>query len=117
GHTNNLAHPTLFSLIIDFFYISANAMENLFPDVFGNEVSHAAIVFAVTAVLFLLFLSVFMLRHEQIKVALDEVVVEGKDVSVKQDVYMDVYVDLLELMAKCDTSSVHHTKTKMLHMQ
>ncbi|KAL4065985.1 hypothetical protein J3A83DRAFT_4375259 [Scleroderma citrinum] len=74
GHTNNLAHPTLASLVIDFFYTGANAMENLFPEVFENEVPHAAIAFTATA----------------IKVALDEVVAEGKDVPFKWDVYADV---------------------------
>ena len=31
--------------------------------------------------------------------------------------YSDVYVDILGLMAKCDTSSVHCLKTKLLRMQ
>ncbi|KAL4072387.1 hypothetical protein V8B97DRAFT_2023551 [Scleroderma yunnanense] len=101
SHTNNLTHPTLSGLIIDFFYTSANAMANLFLEIFWNEVPHAAIVFATTA----------------IKVALDEVVSEGKDLPFKQNVYMDVYVDLLRLMDKCNVSPVHCTKRKLLHMQ
>ncbi|KAI6040578.1 hypothetical protein EDC04DRAFT_2893967 [Pisolithus marmoratus] len=82
-HTNNLVHPALSALIIEFFYTGTNAMANIFPEVFQNE----------------------------IKVALDEVVAEGKEVT-KCNVYADVYADVLGLMAKCDTAPVHHAKTK-----
>ena len=59
------------------------------------------------------FLLFYLLSCEQIKVALDEVVTEGKEVTFKHDVYVDVYVDLLGLMAKCNTSPVHCAKTKI----
>jgi len=49
---NNLAHPALFALIIDFFYTGTNAMANIFPEVFENEVPHPAVAFAATAVYF-----------------------------------------------------------------
>ena len=49
---NNLVHPALFGLIIDFFYTGTNAMENIFPEVFENEVPCPAIAFAATAVYF-----------------------------------------------------------------
>jgi len=39
---------------------------------------------------------------------------EGKEVTFKCDIYMDVYVDLLGLMAKCNTVPIHHAKTKVL---
>ena len=42
---------------------------------------------------------------------------EGKEVTFKRDVYADVYVDVLGLMAKCDSSVVHHAKTKALRVQ
>ena len=42
---------------------------------------------------------------------------EGKEVTFKHDVYLDVYVDVLGLMAKCDTSPVHCAKTKALQVQ
>ncbi|KAI6038073.1 hypothetical protein EDC04DRAFT_2604353 [Pisolithus marmoratus] len=60
------------------------------------------------------------LRHRvdiEIKVALDEMVVEGKEVTFKHDIYADVYIDLLGLMAKCDTVPVHCAKTKALHVE
>ena len=44
-------------------------------------------------------------------------VVEGKEVTFRRDVYMDVYVDLLGLMAKCDTAPVHCAKTKALRVE
>ncbi|KAI6040681.1 hypothetical protein EDC04DRAFT_3140176 [Pisolithus marmoratus] len=86
GHTNNLVHPALSSLIIDFFYMGSNAITSIFPEVFEKE----------------------------IKVALDEMVMEGKEVTFKHDVYADVYADLLGLMAKCDTVPIHHAKMKAL---
>ncbi|KAI5983249.1 hypothetical protein EDD15DRAFT_2376648 [Pisolithus albus] len=93
GHTNNLAHPALSSLIIEFFYTGSNAMANIFPEVFQLE------------------------SQTQIKVALDEVVAEGKEVAFKCDVYADVYADILGLMAKCDTAAVHRSKTKACRVQ
>ncbi|KAN0074463.1 hypothetical protein V8E55_011875 [Tylopilus felleus] len=100
GHTNNLAHPVLSGLIVEFFYTGSNAVSNLFPKVFANEVSRTAVVLAATL----------------IKLALDEVVVEGKEVTFKQDVYANIYVDIMGLMVKCDTSPIHRTKTKVLHV-
>ncbi|KAI6000082.1 hypothetical protein EDD15DRAFT_2362646 [Pisolithus albus] len=52
-----------------------------------------------------------------IKVALDEVVAEGKEVAFKRDVYADVYADILGLMAKCDMAAVHRSKTKACCVQ
>ncbi|KAI6001903.1 hypothetical protein EDD15DRAFT_2361265 [Pisolithus albus] len=101
GHTNNLAHPALSALIIEFFYTGTNAMANVFPEVFQNEVPRPAVALAATA----------------IKVALDEIVAEGKEVTFKRDVYADVYADVLGLMAKCDTAPVHRAKTKACRVQ
>ena len=44
-------------------------------------------------------------------------VVEGKEVTFKHDVYADVYVDILSLMAKCDTAPIHCAKMKALCVQ
>ena len=38
GHTNNLAHPALSGLVIDFFYTGTSSMGQLFPEVFSDEV-------------------------------------------------------------------------------
>ncbi|KAI6041977.1 hypothetical protein EDC04DRAFT_2601282 [Pisolithus marmoratus] len=73
GHTNNLAHPALSALIIEFFYTGTNTVANLFLEAFQSEVPHAAVALAMTA----------------IKVALDEVIAKGKDVSFKWDIYAD----------------------------
>ena len=48
---------------------------------------------------------------------LDEVLAEGKDVAFKRDIYSDVYLDILGLMSKCDTSDVHCIKTRLLRAQ
>ncbi|KAI5985843.1 hypothetical protein EDD15DRAFT_2200383 [Pisolithus albus] len=101
GHTNNLVHPALSALIIEFFYTGTNAMVNIFPEVFQNEVPHPAVALAAMA----------------IKVALDEIVAEGKEVTFKRDIYADVYADVLGLMAKCDMAPVHHAKTKACRVQ
>ncbi|KAI6099574.1 hypothetical protein EV401DRAFT_1894757 [Pisolithus croceorrhizus] len=53
----------------------------------------------------------------QIKVALDEVIAEGKDITFKHDVYVDVYADILSLMSKCDMFLIHCAKTKACHVQ
>ncbi|KAI6154397.1 hypothetical protein EDD17DRAFT_1512916 [Pisolithus thermaeus] len=101
GHTNNLAHLALSALIIEFFYTGINAVANLFPEVFQSEVPHAAVAFTTTT----------------IKVALDEVIAEGKDITFKHDVYVDVYADILSLMSKCDMFLIHCANTKACHVQ
>ncbi|KAF8546166.1 hypothetical protein OG21DRAFT_1491518 [Imleria badia] len=100
GHTNNLAHPALSGLVVELFYTGSNAVGNLFPEVFANEVPRAAVALTATV----------------IKLALDEVATEGKEVTFKRDVYADVYVDIMGLMVKCDTSPVHCAKTKALRV-
>ncbi|KAI6006143.1 hypothetical protein EDC04DRAFT_2907948 [Pisolithus marmoratus] len=52
GHTNNFVHPALSTLIIKFFYTGTNAMVNVFPEVFQNEVPHSAVALATTAICF-----------------------------------------------------------------
>jgi len=49
---NNLVHPALFGLIIDFFYTGTNTMANIFLEVFKNKVPRPAVAFAATAVYF-----------------------------------------------------------------
>ena len=57
-----------------------------------------------------------VLTFTQIKLALDEVAAEGKEVIFKRDVYADIYVDIIGLMAKCDTTPIHRAKTKALRV-
>lgn len=47
---NNLAHPALAGLVVEFFYTGSNATGNLFPMVFGAEVPHPAVVLAATTI-------------------------------------------------------------------
>lgn len=51
------------------------------------------------------------------KLALDEIVAEGKEVTFKRDVYADVYHDILGLMVKCDSNPIHRAKTQELRVQ
>ncbi|KIJ57495.1 hypothetical protein HYDPIDRAFT_35056 [Hydnomerulius pinastri MD-312] len=71
GRTNNLAHPALVGLIIDFFYTSPNTVGTLFPKVFTNEVPRVAVAISATA----------------LKVTLNEVVCGRGEVNFKVNVY------------------------------
>ena len=57
GHTNNLAHPALSGLIIDFFYTGVTSVGQLFPEVFGAEVPRVTIAISATAVFYFTFFS------------------------------------------------------------
>lgn len=50
GRTNNLAHPALSAIVIDFFYTGSNSVGILFPEVFEDEAPRAAVALAGTAV-------------------------------------------------------------------
>ena len=52
GHTNNLAHPALSGLVIDFFYTGTSSMGQLFPEVFSDEVPRVAVAISATAVIY-----------------------------------------------------------------
>ena len=55
GHTNNLVHPALSGLIIDFFYSGTSSVGQLFPEVFTAEVPRIAVAVSATAVFLVLF--------------------------------------------------------------
>ena len=57
GHTNNLAHPALSGLIIDFFYTGATSVGQLFPKVFKAEVPRVTVAISATAVFYFFFFS------------------------------------------------------------
>ncbi|KAG6372688.1 hypothetical protein JVT61DRAFT_7452 [Boletus reticuloceps] len=99
GHVNNLAHPALSGLIIDFFYAAPMSIGKLFPEVFKSEVPRVTVAFAATA----------------LKVVLDEIISGQAKVNFKVGVYSLVYTDVLGLMDKCNSSAIHGAKTKALH--
>lgn len=43
GHTNNLVHPALSGLIIDFFYTGPSSVGQLFPEVFQIKVPRVTV--------------------------------------------------------------------------
>jgi hypothetical protein len=52
---NNLEHPALSGLIIDFFYNGTASVGKLFPKVFTGEVPRVTVALTATAVRFLLY--------------------------------------------------------------
>ncbi|KAI6095943.1 hypothetical protein EDD16DRAFT_1528333 [Pisolithus croceorrhizus] len=86
GHTNNLTHPALTGLIVDFFYSGSTSVSQLFPEVFSLEVPRVAMAIAATAVCV-------------------------SEVNFRVPTYSPVYVEILGLMSKCDTSPIHQAKT------
>ncbi|KAF8130103.1 hypothetical protein EV363DRAFT_1450562 [Boletus edulis] len=101
GHANNLAHPALSGLIIEFFYTGPAAVGKLFSEVFVKEVLRVTVALAVTA----------------LKVVLDELASGQEEVNFRVPTYMPVYTEILGLMSKCDTSDIHCAKTKALWTQ
>ncbi|KIM61920.1 hypothetical protein SCLCIDRAFT_25396 [Scleroderma citrinum Foug A] len=98
GHTNNLAHPTLSGLIIDFFYSGPSSVGQQFPEVFVTEVPRVMVAVSATA----------------LKVVLDEMASLQGEVAFRVAAYMPVYLEILGLMKKCDTSPTHTMKTRSL---
>ncbi|KAF8124295.1 hypothetical protein EV363DRAFT_1454613 [Boletus edulis] len=101
GHANNLAHPALSGLIIEFFYTGPAAVGKLFSEVFVKEVPRVTVALAMTA----------------LKVVLDELASGQGEVNFRVPTYMPVYTEILGLMSKCDTSDIHCAKTKALWTQ
>ncbi|KAI6114581.1 hypothetical protein EDD16DRAFT_1521005 [Pisolithus croceorrhizus] len=84
GHANNLTHPVLTGLIADFFYSGSTSVSQLFPEVFSPEVPRVAMAIATTAIC---------------------------EVNFRVTTYSPIYVEILGLMSKCDTSPIHQAKT------
>ncbi|KAI6021254.1 hypothetical protein EDC04DRAFT_2607232 [Pisolithus marmoratus] len=95
GHANNLAHLALAGLIINSFYTGSTLLGQLFPGVFSPEVPRVTTAITATA----------------LKVALDEIVSGVGEVNFRVAIYSPVYVEILGLMSKCDTSPIHWAKT------
>ncbi|KAI5998889.1 hypothetical protein EDC04DRAFT_2612318 [Pisolithus marmoratus] len=96
GHTNNLTHPALTGLITDFFYTGSSSLSQLFSEVFMEEVLRVTVAIAATT----------------LKVVLDEVASSQGGVSFRV-----VYLEMLGLMKKCDTSATHAEKTRSLQVK
>ncbi|KAI5994384.1 hypothetical protein EDD15DRAFT_2366466 [Pisolithus albus] len=119
GYTNNLAHPALAGLIIDFFYTSSSSsLGKLFPEVFSAEVPRVAVAIAATAVTlpWISTSTTARLLFSKLKVILDEMVSSQSEVNFRVSTYTPVYLEILGLMKKCDTSVIHAEKTKSLRI-
>ena len=53
----------------------------------------------------------------QLKVALDETASAHGEVSFRVSAYTPVYLEMLGLMKKCDTSPIHAEKTRALQVE
>ncbi|KAL4067075.1 hypothetical protein V8B97DRAFT_2025361 [Scleroderma yunnanense] len=102
GHTTNLAHHTLSSLVIDFFYTGPSSVVQLFPKVFKEEVLRVTVAISATA----------------LKIVLDKMALSTKsEVSFRVTTYTPVYLEMLRLMKKCDMSLIHAVKIKLLQVE
>ncbi|KAF8119566.1 hypothetical protein EV363DRAFT_1305046 [Boletus edulis] len=108
GHVNNLAHPALTGLVINFFYTSLTSVGQLFPEVFSQEVLRVAV--ALTEMTKPHYPSI----EGKLKVVLDETILGMGKVNFQVTSYSPVYVGILGLMSKCDTSPVHRAKMQAL---
>ena len=111
---NNLAHPALSGLVIDFFYNGSTSVGKSFPEVFAGEVPRVTVALAATAVCFRCIFHLLMLINSQLKVVLDEVAAGKGEVNFRVATYSPVYTEILGLMSKCDGNTVHQAKTKAL---
>ena len=58
-----------------------------------------------------------MLTKFKLKVMLDEMATSQGEVAFRVATYMPVYLEILGLMKKCDTSPMHAVKTKVLRVK
>ncbi|KAI6039270.1 hypothetical protein EDC04DRAFT_2603373 [Pisolithus marmoratus] len=103
GYTNNLTHPALAGLIVDFFYTSSSlSLGKLFPEVFSAEVPRVAVAIAATVVTFpqIPTSTTTCLLFSKLKVILNKMVSLQIEVNFR----------------KCDTSVIHAEKMKSLQI-
>ena len=58
-----------------------------------------------------------MLTKFKLKVVLDEMATSQGEVAFRVATYMPVYLEILGLMKKCDTSATHAVKTRSLRVE
>ena len=58
-----------------------------------------------------------MLTKLKLKVVLDEMAISQSEVAFRVATYMPIYLEMLGLMKKCDTSPMHAVKTKSLQIE
>ena len=113
-----MAHPALSGLIIDFFYSGPASVGQQFLEVFATEVPRVTVAVSATAVLSVsVYTLLTLLTKFKLKVVLDEMAsLQGK-VAFRVAAYMPVYLEILGLMKKCDTSPMHAMKTRSLQVE
>ena len=58
-----------------------------------------------------------MLTKLKLKVILDEMATSQGEVAFRVATYTPIYLEMLSLMKKCDTSPMHTVKTKSLRIE
>ncbi|KIK79057.1 hypothetical protein PAXRUDRAFT_36519 [Paxillus rubicundulus Ve08.2h10] len=101
GSTNNMAHPDLATLAMEFFYGPAS-LSTVFPEVFSCKVPRVAVCLVATALC----------------AALDEYIQTGtqQDHPFKYSSYSKVFNGLLDLQQQIDTHEKHAAKMKLLQV-
>lgn len=90
----------------------------LFLEVFAVEVPRVVVAIAATAVMSILKpIIVMRLLYVQLKVILDKMVSSQAKVNFRVNMYSLIYLEILGLMKKCDSSMIHTEKTKALQIK
>ncbi|KAI6161201.1 hypothetical protein EDD17DRAFT_1509416 [Pisolithus thermaeus] len=94
GSTNNMVHPALAALVMDFFY-SSSSIGTVFPEVFSHEVPRVAL-----------------------RAALDEYTQTGiqQDCPFEYGTYSKIFVGFLDMQHQIDQHPRHAAKTQELQV-
>jgi hypothetical protein len=67
--------------------------------------------------LFLVVINLLSLINSRLKVVLDEIALGQGKVNFRINTYSLGYIEILGLISKCDTNTIHHAKMDALHKQ
>ncbi|KAI5984692.1 hypothetical protein EDC04DRAFT_2615640 [Pisolithus marmoratus] len=101
GSTNNMAHPALVALVMDFFY-SPSSIGSVFPEVFSHEVPRVAMCLAATA----------------LRAALDGYSQTGiqQDCPFEYGTYSKIFAGFLDMQHQINQHPRHSVKTQELRV-
>lgn len=111
GQRNNLAHPAIKEIIVQFFYTADNALARTFPEDFKDEVPEDAIASVMTYVCISRPLQVLLAHTPQIQLCLEE-----WKAGIRQEVGFDgenykiVHNSLLNLINEVKSNPYHGLK-------
>ncbi|KIK15431.1 hypothetical protein PISMIDRAFT_115186 [Pisolithus microcarpus 441] len=99
GLMNNMAHPALVALVMDFFY-APSSIGSAFPEVFSHEVPQVTVCLATTT----------------LQAALDKYIQTGiqQDHQFKYGTYSKIFAGFLDMQHQIDQHPKHAVKTQEL---